>query len=295
MFPTIISHSNHLTLDEIIARLKQHDAVDGVLLMGSTGQNTISPASDYDLVVALSSQPEPIALLHTVIDQRLAEVYFFATDTLDQIANEQNSAQGGALPVAGDRVAFYTWLQTGRIAFDRNGRLARVQQHLRTTQWFNATGDAQRYAIWFGHNYNLQHTMWIARSDDPLYQREVDIRLLFTVNFLFCDYFHLRGLPWQGSKAAMRWLEQHDPAYLTLFHSFLDAPNRAAKLPIYEKLVHLTLAPVGSVWAKEATAVNFAPDSAFEPGMIERGLAFWEGLIAGSPTSDDHRASWTPR
>ena len=24
--------------------------------------------------------------------------------------------------------------------------------------------DAQRYAIWFGHNYNLQHTKWIARQ-----------------------------------------------------------------------------------------------------------------------------------
>src|SRR6266496_2084104 len=118
MLPTTISQSNNLTLDEAIARLALHDAVDGVLLMGTTGQNTLSPASDYDLVVVLSSLPEPITLLHTVIDQRLAEVYFFSTDTLDQIADEQQNAQGGALPSVGDRVAFYTWLQTGRIAFD---------------------------------------------------------------------------------------------------------------------------------------------------------------------------------
>jgi hypothetical protein len=279
MFPTTISQSNQLALDEVIARLAQHATVDGVLLMGSTGQDTLSLASDYDLVVVLSCQPEPIALLHTVIDQRLAEVYFFSTDTLDQIADEQHSAQGGDLPSAGDRVAFYTWLQTGRIAFDRSGRLARVQQHLRTTEWFNPIGDAQRYAIWFGHNYNLQHTKWIARSNDPLYQREVDIRLMFTVFFLFCDYFHLRGLPWQGSKAAMRWLEQHDPAYLTLFHAFLDATNRADKLTIYAQLVPLTLAPIGLVWTDEETAVNFAPDTTFEPEMIARGLAFWESLI----------------
>lgn len=279
MLPTTTSQSNNLTLNEVIARLQQHDAVDGVLLMGSTGQNALSPASDYDLVVVLSSQPEPIALLHTVIDQRLAEVYFFSTDTLDQIADEQPNAQGGALPNAGDRVAFYTWLQTGRIAFDRNGRLARVQQHLRTTAWFNPAGDAQRYAIWFGHNYNLQHTMWIARSDDPLYQREVDFRLTFTISFLFCDYFHLRGLPWQGSKAAMRWLEQHDPAYLTLFHAFLDTTNRIDKLAIYKRLVKLTLAPVGQLLSNEQSMVNFAPGSVLEPEMIERGLAFWESLL----------------
>jgi hypothetical protein len=277
--PTAISHSNDLTLDEVIARLALHDAVDGVLLMGTTGQNALSPASDYDLVVVLSSLPEPIALLHTVIDQRLAEVYFFTTDTLDQITDEQNNAQGGALPSAGDRVALYTWLQTGRITFDRSGCLARVQQHLRTTEWFKPAGDAQRYAIWFGSNYNLQHTKWIARSNEPLYQREVDIRLMFTVFFLFCDYFHIRGLPWQGSKAAMRWLEHHDPAYLTLFHSFLDAANRADKLAIYEELVQLTVAPAGQLLSQEHSAVNFAPDTAFEPGMIERGLAFWESLL----------------
>ena len=95
MLPTIISQGNQLALNEAIARLALHDAVNGVLLMGSTGQNALSPASDYDL--------------------------------------------------------------------------------------------------------------------------EVDIRLLFTVNLLFCDYFHIRGMPWQGSKAAMRWLEHHDPDYLTLF------------------------------------------------------------------------------
>src|SRR5437870_726578 len=117
MLPATISQSNQLALNEVIARLTLHDPVDGILLMGSTGQNTLSPASDYDLVVVLASQPESIALLHTLIDQRLAEVYFFSTDTLDQIANEQNNAQGGALPSAGDQVAFYTWLQTGRIAF----------------------------------------------------------------------------------------------------------------------------------------------------------------------------------
>ena len=279
MLPASISQSNNLTLNEIIARLMLHDPVDGVLLMGSTGKHTLSPASDYDLVVVLSSQPEPIALLHTLIDQRLAEVYFFSTNTLDQIANEQPNAQGGALPSAGDRVAFYTWLQTGQIAFDRNGRLARVQQHLRATEWFKPGDDAQRYAIWFGHNYNLKHTKWIARSNDPLYQREVDIRLLFTVNFLFCDYFHIRGLPWQGSKAAMRWLEAHDPAFLKLFHSFLDATNRADKLAIYEQLVSLTLAPIGQMLNDQQSAVNFAPDTVFTPALAERGLAFWESLL----------------
>jgi len=87
MFPTTISQSNNLTLNGLIARLGQHDAVDGILLMGSTGQDTVSPASDYDLVVVLSTQPEPIALLPTLIDQRLAEVYFFSTDMTEDLGS----------------------------------------------------------------------------------------------------------------------------------------------------------------------------------------------------------------
>ena len=85
----------------------------------------------------------------------------------------------------------------------------------------------------------------------------------------------------------MRWLKQHDPDYLALFHSFLDAPNRADKLTIYEQLVPLTLAPVGQVLSDQHSALNFAPGSAFEPEMIERGLAFWENLLTIALVSRD--------
>jgi len=77
----------------------------------------------------------------------------------------------------------------------------------------------------------------------------------------------------------MRWLEAHDPAFLKLFHSFLDATNRADKLAIYEQLVSLTLAPIGQMLNDQQSAVNFAPDTVFTPALAERGLAFWESLL----------------
>jgi hypothetical protein len=75
---------------------------------------------------------------------------------------------------------------------DRSGRLTRAQQILQTSALFTAASEEQRYRIWFGSNYNLQHTLWVAQSSDPRYQREVDVRLLYTVFFLVCDYFHLQ-------------------------------------------------------------------------------------------------------
>ena len=66
---------------------------------------------------------------------------------------------------------------------------------------------------------------------------------------------------------------------IALFHSFLDAPNRADKLAIYEQLVPLTLAPVGQVLNDQQSAVNFTPNRPFDPAMAARGLTFWESLL----------------
>jgi hypothetical protein len=154
-----------------------------------------------------------------------------------------------------------------------------VQQILQTSDWFVPASETHRYRIWFGANYNLHHTKWIARSPDTLYQREVDVRLLFTVYFLFCDYFHLRSLPWQGSKAAMRWLAVHDPGYLNTFYAFLDASSRTEKLAIYEQLVEQTLAPFGAVWPEGSTAIQLADGSVVTAEQIERGLTWWEAIV----------------
>ena len=49
MFPTLPPPDVTTTLDEVIARLAAHEAVDGILTMGSTGGDRLTPESDYDL------------------------------------------------------------------------------------------------------------------------------------------------------------------------------------------------------------------------------------------------------
>ena len=48
-----------------------------------------------------------------------------------------------------------------------------------------------------------------------------------------------------------------------------------------QQLVPLTPSPVGQVLNDQQSAVNFTPDSPFDPAMAERGLTFWESLLNG--------------
>ena len=49
MFPTTPTTSQTLALDDLIARLAAHAAVDGVVVMDSAGDRAFNSTSDYDL------------------------------------------------------------------------------------------------------------------------------------------------------------------------------------------------------------------------------------------------------
>jgi hypothetical protein len=85
MFATIPTTTETLTLDDLIRRLAGHSAVDGIVVMGSASDETLNPASDYDLYVVLSSMPEPLFMLLTSVERRLTEIYFTTAEAVDRI------------------------------------------------------------------------------------------------------------------------------------------------------------------------------------------------------------------
>ena len=276
-FPTIRSRSNELTLAEVIARLGQHAAVEGVLLIGSTGQETLTPASDYDLIVILSSMPAPLHVALTYIDGRLADVIFVIVAAIDRILvsaelHEDVDSMDGKL---------IRWLQRGQIVFDRTGRVRQAQTRVGSGQWLRPANDAELYAGWFSINYNVRQTRRMLASDDPVYQTAVDYRLLYTLAELWLHYFRMRRLPWEGEKGAVRYLAAHDPAYLELFHRCLAEQDRARKVSLYEQLADLTLAPVGGLWPEGDTALQFdlAASDPLDAPTISAALTFWEELL----------------
>ena len=59
-FPTLpTTISTLLSLETVIARLAAQDALEGVLLLGTTGSGALTPSSDYDVLV-VTTAPTPL-------------------------------------------------------------------------------------------------------------------------------------------------------------------------------------------------------------------------------------------
>jgi hypothetical protein len=276
MFPTTLSKSTTMTLEEVVHRLSSHPAVEGILLSGSVGQGkALTPSSDYDLLVVLSPMPLPLQLGLTYIDHRLTEWGFMSAEFLDQL-----------LANTFDRTQTNWWLmgllghlQTGTIVFDRSGRLQQVQTLVQTGAWLMPIAEQEKYTTWWDVNYDLKHTKRMLLSPDPVYLLSVDFSLLRTLSDLFRAYFCVRAIPYPGEREALRYLEAHDQPYLVLFQQCLAEPERERKVQLYEQLASLTLAPVGGLWREEVTSISLDFADEFHHETIREALSFWESLL----------------
>ena len=277
---TIPAETTTMTLEAVIARLAAHDAVDGILLMGSTGTGNLTPASDYDLLLVLTGLPVPMRMVNTWVDGRLTEVYCTTVRAIEQIV-----AAPAAWSDLSEEGGIVNWLRTGRIAHDRVGRLVRAQAAARAAPPPALPTERELYAAWLKASYNVLQTRRKLPSDDRAYQMAVDYRLLvYGLGELWPSYFFARRLPWRGEVQAIRYLTIHDQDYLDRFWQCAAETDRERKLELYEELVRLTFVPVGEPWAAGTTAISLGPgfgDSAEPepPGTVEESLAFWQGLL----------------
>jgi len=106
----------------------------------------------------------------------------------------------------------------------------------------------------------------------------IDLRLLFSLYQLWTNYFVVRGVLWEGEKAAIRFLEEHDPAFLRQFRECLEESNRNEKVRQYEELVGLAMAPIGAKWNAGETSVLL--DAQGEDGVTYEVLTYWEQLLS---------------
>lgn len=68
MFPSAPGPTTNLSLEQVIGWMKQHGAVEGIALLGSTCTLQFTPSSDCDLFIVLSSRPvHPMALCRDLI------------------------------------------------------------------------------------------------------------------------------------------------------------------------------------------------------------------------------------
>ena len=95
-FWSALSETDRLTLDEVVGRLAGDGRVLGIVLLGSTGDGSLTADSDYDLLLILAALPVPLHVVFTTIEDRLADVIFGEEQFIDRILAEDDPAPDSA-------------------------------------------------------------------------------------------------------------------------------------------------------------------------------------------------------
>ncbi len=272
-FPTLPIATATLSLDVVIARLAAQEAIDGVVLLGSTGSGALTPSSDYDVLV-VTTAPTPLWHVLTTVDERLTEVYVVPAAEIDAL-------RAATLLVAhtDSRPALLArWLLRGRIVADRNGQLAHTRNRLLTGGYeFTVWTAAELYRYWFKINYDLRETeRLLATADDPVRATTIDMRLLYCLPEVWLSYFRFRGVPWDGDKAAIAYLTRHDPAFLATFRACHATSDRRQRVAFYRELAAQATAPVGGLWSSTVGGLQLTDAVHWTQDIITSGVALWD-------------------
>jgi predicted nucleotidyltransferase len=284
------SLSNHLTLDEALTRLASSEHVDGLALFGSRIAAAAAEASDYDLLILVHSLPVGIFQMLTHIDGRLADVVFVTEEMADRVEPRPPLGLAGGEPVS-DRTnegRFLLKMVTAKIVYDASGRLARVQAYAREHTPGASPAYSANYSAWFWQNHGLCQLQRMSHSSDPIRLTAVDLILSTGLNEACRAYCQLRGLAWQGEKAALRHLQAHDPAYLALLRACLAETDRPRRVQLYEQLIAATLQPAGGTWQPGLTAVALDGHD-YGPAELDAALEFWESFFIVDPDLNGHK------
>ncbi|MCL5438564.1 MAG: nucleotidyltransferase domain-containing protein [Patescibacteria group bacterium] len=268
MLKTDVSMSSK-TLEEVLNTLKTNTIVNGILLMGSTGNKTQTEDSDYDLTVIVNNLPSNILGINTFIDNTVTEVFFYTIEEIKEILSKE------ILDFASKEGWIVNWVRDGQIILDKSGLLKKVKE--KSNKYQDTVTDASQYTDWQKINYNFIQNMRYFQSQDQLYLEALDVRLMYSVVEAFVGYFTIRKIPWKGEKNAIKWLKEHDIEFLQLFQSFINETNRVKKVEIYKKLAAKALDPVGGIWKEKVTSVMTTGN--FNEETINNVLMLWNKLL----------------
>jgi hypothetical protein len=183
--------------DELVRVHQAHT----ILLYGSRANGTESPPSDYDIAAFA-----PLTRIHRdtrVIDGEYLDVFVYPEAALEAPAEDHLKLRGAVVLLQRDDMAprFLAALE----ALHQRGPRPLPPDEL-----------AVRRSWAWKMNARLR------RGDV-----EGDFRRVWLLTALLEDYFHLRGLRYEGPKRAFTWLAQHDAAAHAAFERAL-APGAPA-------------------------------------------------------------------
>ena len=264
-----------MDFDSLVERLKESHKVDGLLLLGSTGQPTLNAFSDRDLLIVLDECELKITNGAVICDDVLVDLVFVTRQEVEDLI----SAELGSISLSDPRTSFFNWVPSGTIVLDRCGRLESLRDALRRSGSSPKLTEGELVKRADRALYNFAHTQRMSGSPDPVYQQAVDLRMLYQLSDLMVDYFNLRGLPWRGEKEAIRYWQSFDAGYLDLFMRCYWERDRAERVRLYAELVTLTIEPAHFEWSSEAPNLVLSPPQDMTRENLERAQRFWRSLL----------------
>jgi hypothetical protein len=267
------STTNDSSLREVIAQISKHEAVLGIMQMGSLKGKQISPHSDYDLAFILDEAAKPWYVGVTYIEDRLTDLKFVDSSEIRRILDLD-------APVAHDNdlVPTLRLLRDGEILHSRSPSIRQAQEKVRTQNWIEPIDDEAAYSTWYRINFDLAHLRRMMSSTDPLYKQAVDIRMAaYGHSDLWFGCFSIRRMEFLGDKDAIHCLWEHDPEFLSAYQRFIRSDrNRDDRFAAYEEAASLATAPMGGLWQGRTTVMN-----------MEYTLEIWKGLLGAGPSGED--------
>lgn len=243
-----------LSLDEAVSRASRSQEVEGIILLGSTAFGSITPASDFDVMVVLSEKEGGFHAEVTVIDGRLADVLVIGLHDLIEASRIKSELCGRIVD----------WLVTGQIVFDRSGVVVDAQRDAKATGSSRLVSADTQHAERWQVSYDLLVNERYLRSDEHIYRLALRLRALHSFSRLILAYFRVRGLNWLGEKWAIRYLTENDADFLRLVMAWLDEGDSDSeeKVRLHRRVAESALGPVGGVWPPEMFPLG--------PGVWER-------------------------
>lgn len=236
-------------LDDLVGRLILNPRVIGIVRYGRRRADEMEPGGDFDLLVIVTERPRDVESIHFDVGAIPVDLSVRTVDDLRRAA--PLSAMVDPL------------LPTSEILFDRTGALqpeiaalpARWSPEVLPLARLTEAEAARRR---FGHRHALDKARHRLASEPLL----CHVLLSTNIYWLLQTYMATRRLPYEGEKAALTWLESHDPQVYEAIERFFATQDLAEKLSVSEWLAEGALAPIGGPWRRGEVLVLAANEAA---------------------------------
>jgi len=258
----------HLSLFNLIEKLKSSPRVKGIFTVGSTAKK-MNASSDIDLVIILDNNLEGIKSVYTMIENRFADIFFFDIKFLNNLKNKQKVSDNNFEGI------FLSWLDNGKIEYDPDNILLILKTKIKKRPPKQIIQDSEKKDFWIKINYNFIANLRYYNSKDKLYHQALEFRLLYSSIELLSAYFAFRDIPWRGEKAAVKYLKQKDPNFLLLFKKYFQSSSLDKKMKYYQKLFQKVFFGKYQKWPKD-----FIISVSHQNKDNKKLINFWKKLIS---------------